>query len=187
MSDKQAALLLSLITYHLSLDLLVKIDQFDGRHRGLEPLVPRLDPRAVNGLLQSVGGDDAVERRARPSPSPTCAMPFVTSPATYSKCGVCPRMTVPRQITASKRPDCATVCASERNLERARHAEVLDRRPRPRRAVRARPARPRPAAPSGSRSSGSTRARSESPRRSNAPDASQAATVFLYFSESRGS
>src|SRR3712207_8331964 len=42
----------SLVTWKC---VLVKIDQFDGRHRGLEPLVAGLDAGAVYGLLQRVG------------------------------------------------------------------------------------------------------------------------------------
>src|SRR5215218_7528792 len=49
--------------YHLlfTIHVFIKIDHLDGRHSGLEPLVPSLDSRAVYRLLQCVRGDDAVE------------------------------------------------------------------------------------------------------------------------------
>ena len=42
---------------------LVKIHQFDRRHRGLEPLVALLCARAIDRLLERVRGDDAVDHR----------------------------------------------------------------------------------------------------------------------------
>ena len=42
-------------------------------------------------------------------------------PATYSKCAVSPRITAPRQITASNLPDAASALRHQRDLERARH------------------------------------------------------------------
>ena len=44
----------------------------------------------------------------------------------YSKCGVAPRMTQPRQTTASNRPVSARRSRRLRQLERAGHADHLD-------------------------------------------------------------
>jgi len=67
---------------------------------GVEAAVPGLGTRAFNRLFQVIGGDNAVSNGyARIQPD--FAMPLETSLATYSKCGVAPRMTAPRQIMAS--------------------------------------------------------------------------------------
>ncbi len=47
-----------------------------------------------------------------PNSMETWARPLVHSPATYSKCGVPPRMTAPRAMMASYSPCCATFCAT---------------------------------------------------------------------------
>ena len=61
--------------------------------------VPRRRPR--HRLVEVVGGQHAEHDRGGPVSSATRCRPAAHSPATYSKCGVSPRITAPRQITAS--------------------------------------------------------------------------------------
>ena len=54
-------------------------------------------------------------------------MPFDTSPATYSKCGVPPRITQPKVTTPRTGRPSTTLRTSPDELERARAAVDVDR------------------------------------------------------------
>ena len=83
------------------LHLLAQVRQLDRRHGGREPFIARLGARPLQSLLQIIGRQAPRKSPARPLSRETLAIPLATSEATYSKCGVPPRMTAPRQMTAS--------------------------------------------------------------------------------------
>ena len=62
MKDELVSFILHPSSFILSFKrFLVKIHQFDRRHRGLEPLVALLCTRAIDRLLERVRGDDAID------------------------------------------------------------------------------------------------------------------------------
>src|SRR5260370_22199159 len=66
------------------------------------PLLPPLPPArsiACSGVLQV----STLKATGTPVSAATCASPLAASPATYSKCGVSPRITAPRQMIAWRR------------------------------------------------------------------------------------
>src|SRR5215207_875112 len=112
----------SLITRHR----FIKIDHLDGRHRGLEPLVPGLHPRAVYRLLQRVRGDDAVEHgHARLKRGVRDALrDFARDVLEVRRLPAYDRPQTDYRVEA---PRLRELEREQRNLERAGHAEVLDR------------------------------------------------------------
>src|ERR1044072_334922 len=124
MSDKRNAFShpSSLITHHR----FIKIDHLDGRHRGLEPLVPGLDSRAVYRLLQGVRGDDAVEHgHARRERGVRDAFrDFARDVLEVRRLPAYDRPQTDYGVEAARLRELER---EQRNLERAGHTEVLDR------------------------------------------------------------
>src|SRR5437763_13372689 len=122
MSVKRAAFYSSLITHHR----FIKIDHLDGRHGGLEPLVPGLDPRAVYRLFERVGGDDAVEHgHARREGGMCDTLRHLGGDVLeVRRLPADDRAEADDGVEAARRGE---PVRDERYLERAGHAEVLDR------------------------------------------------------------
>ena len=81
------------------------------------PFVAGLGARSLNGLLDAVDGQHAEGDRDAVL-SVTCAIPFTHSPATYSKCGVPPRITAPSATIASYSP-LAAILSSTSGISKA--------------------------------------------------------------------
>src|SRR6266446_6546488 len=113
--DKACTLLIGRRTteqnHHFGKTSLYKFTNSTADIAASNPLFPAFTP-ARSIACSRVSAVTIPYKTGTPDSIPACAMPLVTSPAIYSKCGVWPRMIVPQQITASNFPEPATFRAS---------------------------------------------------------------------------